>query len=85
MSGEEREGVPGAAAPPLGLMDHFRELRGRLIKIFIGIIAGFLLCWGFSDFFVNILYLPLVRVLPTEGDIPSSIIFTGIAEAFFTH
>ncbi len=79
---EDEEDAPGA---PLTLTDHFRELRNRLIKIFLGVIIGFLVCWSFSDILAELLYLPLVRVLPVSGDAPSSIIFTGIAEGFFTH
>lgn len=79
---EDDAETPGAA---LSLTDHFRELRNRLVKIFLGIIVGFLICWGFSNFLADILYLPLVRVLPADGSVPSSIIFTGIAEGFFTH
>lgn len=78
---DEADDAPEAA---LSLTDHFRELRNRLIKIFIGIIAGFLICWGFSNELADILYKPLVTALPS-GDTPSTIIFTGIAEGFFTH
>lgn len=67
------------------LTEHFQELRRRLVRVFLGITLGFLLCWGFSEYLAKALYLPLVRVLPSEGGLPSSIIFTGIAEAFFTH
>ncbi|MDR2050322.1 MAG: twin-arginine translocase subunit TatC [Deltaproteobacteria bacterium] len=67
------------------LTEHFRELRSRLIRIGLGIVAGFLICWGFSDLLADLLYLPLVRVLPAGDAVPSSIIFTGIAEGFFTH
>jgi sec-independent protein translocase protein TatC len=82
------ESAPEESAAEAGsasLTDHFRELRVRLIRIGLGIIAGFLICWGFSDFLAEFLYLPLVRVLPAGEAVPSSIIFTGIAEGFFTH
>ena len=85
MSAENQETTPPGQEKPQSLMDHFRELRGRLLRIFVSIIAGFLICWGFSERLADLLYLPLVRVLPVDGDMPSSIIFTGIAEAFFTH
>lgn len=64
------------------LMDHFRELRARLIKIFVFILIGFIACYAFSGHIADILYKPLIDALP-HGSSPSSIIFTGVPEAFF--
>jgi sec-independent protein translocase protein TatC len=60
---------------------HLEELRSRLIKSFIAVGAGFLLCYGFKEQLFEILVYPLIRVMPEGG----KLIFTGIPEAFFTY
>ncbi len=60
---------------------HLDELRSRLIKSFIAVGAGFLLCYGFKEQLFDVLLYPLMRVMPEGG----KLIFTGIPEAFFTY
>lgn len=60
---------------------HLEELRSRLIKSFIAVGAGFLLCYGFKEQLFEILVYPLIKVMPEGG----KLIFTGIPEAFFTY
>jgi sec-independent protein translocase protein TatC len=61
--------------------DHLDELRKRLITCFIAIGVGFAVSYGFSEKLFEILTHPLVSVMKS-GD---KIIFTGVAEAFFTY
>jgi sec-independent protein translocase protein TatC len=65
----------------LPLTAHLQELRKRLILSFIAVGAGFLLCYTFSQFLFDILAAPLLKVMPSGG----SLIFTSVAEAFFTY
>jgi sec-independent protein translocase protein TatC len=65
----------------LSLTAHLQELRKRLILSFIAVGAGFILCYAFADSIFNILALPLLKVMPAGG----SLIFTSVAEAFFTY
>jgi len=65
----------------LPLTAHLQELRNRLILSFIAIGIGFVLCYTFSQPLFDILAAPLLRVMPTKG----SLIFTSVAEAFFTY
>jgi sec-independent protein translocase protein TatC len=60
---------------------HLDELRSRLIKSFIAVGAGFLVCYGFKEPLFDILLYPLLRVMPEGG----KLIFTGVPEAFFTY
>jgi sec-independent protein translocase protein TatC len=60
---------------------HLEELRSRLIKSFVAVGAGFLLCYGFKEKLFEILIHPLIQVMPEGG----KLIFTGIPEAFFTY
>lgn len=59
---------------------HLEELRSRLIKSFIAVTVGFLLCYYFKEKLFEILTLPLIRVMP-PGD---HLIYTSLPEAFFT-
>jgi sec-independent protein translocase protein TatC len=65
----------------LPLTAHLQELRKRLILSFIAIGAAFILCYAFADSIFNILAAPLIKVMPAGG----SLIFIGLAEAFFTY
>jgi sec-independent protein translocase protein TatC len=56
-------------------------LRQRLIFSFIAIGVGFFVCYAFADSVFNILAAPLMKVMPPGG----SLIFTSVAEAFFTY
>jgi len=62
-------------------LSHLEELRKRLVAIFIGVGAGFVVCYIFSDQLFKLLVLPLKAVLP-EGD---KLIFTNLPEMFITY
>lgn len=66
----------------LPLTAHLQELRQRLIFSFIAIGVGFILCYAFVDHIFNILAAPLTNELMPKG---GSLIFTSVAEAFFTY
>lgn len=60
---------------------HLEELRQRLIRCAIAVTAGFTVSYFFKERLFAILTRPLVQVLrPGE-----TLIFTGVAEAFFTY
>lgn len=65
----------------LPLTSHLQELRKRLILSFVAIGVGFLVCYAFADHLFNILAKPLMKMMPAGG----SLIFTSVAEAFFTY
>ncbi len=65
----------------LPLTAHLQELRKRLILSFIAVGVGFVLCYAFAESIFNILASPLIKVMPAGG----SLIFTSVAEAFFTY
>ncbi|MCX8117780.1 MAG: twin-arginine translocase subunit TatC [Desulfobacterota bacterium] len=65
----------------LPLTAHLQELRKRLILSFISIGVGFVICYAFSQTLFDILSRPLLKVMPPGG----SLVFTSVAEAFFTY
>jgi len=65
----------------LPLATHLQELRKRLILSFIAVGGGFALCYTFAEKIFDILAAPLLNMMPTGG----SLIFTSVAEAFFTY
>jgi sec-independent protein translocase protein TatC len=60
---------------------HLEELRRRLIICFIAVGIGFAGCYLFKERLFAILMDPLVRVMKPG----QNLIFTGLAEAFFTY
>jgi sec-independent protein translocase protein TatC len=66
----------------LPLTAHLQELRKRLVLSFIAIGIGFLVCYALKESLFDILASPLIdKVMPSGG----SLIFTSVAEAFFTY
>lgn len=65
----------------LPLTSHLQELRKRLIVSFIAVGVGFIICYAFSQQLFDILSRPLLKVMPSG----SSLVFTSVAEAFFTY
>ena len=65
----------------LPLSAHLQELRKRLILSFIAIGIGFGVCYSFSQTLFDVLAAPLLKVMPAG----SSLVFTSVAEAFFTY
>ncbi len=66
----------------LPLTAHLQELRKRLILSFIAIGGGFFVCYALKESLFDILAAPLInQVMPSGG----SLIFTSVAEAFFTY
>lgn len=61
--------------------DHLEELRERIIKSFIAVAIGFVVCYGFKEKLFEVITHPLISVME-KGD---QLIFTGLPEAFFTY
>lgn len=81
------ENEPEAAAGHAGsghemtFIGHLQELRVRLTRCLIAMFIGLLACYGFAEQLFNKLMEPLVVLLEPSG---GSLIYTGLAEAFFT-
>jgi sec-independent protein translocase protein TatC len=72
------EEVDQSRAP---LMDHLLELRRRLIRAVLGLIAAFAVCFYFADDIFAFLARPLVDAFGGEGQ--GRMIYTRLYEAFF--
>ena len=66
---------------PMPLTAHLEELKTRLIRVLIVVGIGFGVCYLFKDWSFRVITKPLVDVMPAQ----SSMIFTGLPEAFFIH
>jgi len=64
----------------LGFMGHLMELRDRLLRSVLAVIAVFLVAFPFANDIYHILALPLVNNLPEGG----SMIATGVVSPFLT-
>ena len=62
------------------LLEHLRELRGRLVRAVIALAAGCALSYIFADHLFALLTMPLREV----GGSKLLLIGTGVGEAFFT-
>ncbi|MCE5282658.1 MAG: twin-arginine translocase subunit TatC [Deltaproteobacteria bacterium] len=65
----------------MSLTSHLEELKTRLIRILIAIGIGFGVCYLFKDWSFRVITKPLVDAMPAH----STMIFTGLPEAFFIH
>lgn len=62
--------------------EHFSELKARFLRVIVIFIIGFIICYYFSEEIYNILLEPLAKL--THDNI-RKLIYTGLAEAFFTY
>jgi sec-independent protein translocase protein TatC len=68
---------------PMPLLDHLIELRNRLMYSCVAILIGFLICYFFAEDIYAFLVRPLAEIY--EGQTGRRMIYTGLAEAFFTY
>jgi sec-independent protein translocase protein TatC len=66
---------------PMPLTAHLEELKTRLIRVLIVVGIGFGVCYLFKDWSFRVITKPLVDAMPAQ----STMIFTGLPEAFFIH
>ena len=67
--------------PRMTLFEHLDELRSRIIKSLLILLAGFIACWIFVDEIANFLAAPIYRVLP-EG---TRLAFLGVTDPFILY
>lgn len=64
------------------LKEHLLEIKKRFLVVFVFFIAAFALCYSFREEIFEIFLTPLADILDREG---RRIIYTGLAEAFFSY
>lgn len=64
----------------MNLIQHIAELRFRIVRIFLCIFVGTLICWGLSEHIFDIIRHPISRYLPQGG-----LVFTGPLDKFIAH
>lgn len=72
---EEHEKAP--------LLEHLTELRQRLIYAVGALFVAVIVCYGFSEQIFSLLMRPLAHAF--EGQTGRRLIYTGLAETFFTY
>ncbi|MDR2826063.1 MAG: twin-arginine translocase subunit TatC [Deltaproteobacteria bacterium] len=80
---DKADGKP-AEEQSMSFMDHFKELRSRLIKIFLSMLLGFIICWALRGYIIDFLCAPLLTALRDLGQ-QEVIIATGVPETFLTY
>ena len=65
------------------LLDHLIELRNRLMYACAALFVGFLVCYFFAEHIYAFLVQPLADIY--QGQTGRRMIYTGLAEAFFTY
>ncbi|TDD66309.1 twin-arginine translocase subunit TatC [Actinomadura darangshiensis] len=78
-----RDAAPEGRMP---LMDHLRELRNRLIKAILGLVAGALVGWIFFPPIWDFLKQPYTRIPPEHClNNKCDLVVHGIFDGFFIH
>lgn len=77
----QQENIEDSKMP---LLDHLVELRQRLLRSAIAIVALFFICYYFAPHLYDFLVQPLADVLEKQGG-NRRMIFTALHEAFFTY
>jgi len=81
MADQEQEDELEAGRMPL--MDHLIELRNRLIRSLLGVVAAFIVCYQFKEAIFRFLSMPLAQIYTDEPG--RKMIATGLTEVFFTY
>lgn len=71
----------GGEEKPMSLLEHLGELRTRLVRMLIGALVGFFLCYGISEQLFQWLSMPLSAVMPQD----TRLIYTSVPEGFFVY
>lgn len=77
--GREEDAFDDSQAP---LIEHLAELRTRLIRSVIALVACVLVCFVFASEIFQFLAAPLVEILERRG-LPSDLAVTSLTEAIF--
>jgi len=64
-------------------LEHLEELRVRLIRCFVAIGVGFIICYSLKEDIFKILVRPLIKALPSEHS--QHLIYTAPQEAFLVY
>jgi len=83
MAATEPEREAGADPHQMPLLEHLVELRNRLMYAVGAYLLAFLVCYLFAEDLFAFLVRPLAEIF--EGETGRRLIFTGLAEAFFTY
>jgi sec-independent protein translocase protein TatC len=69
------------------LMDHLRELRNRVVKIAIAVIAGAAVSWAFYQHIWNFIQRPYCQAVGycKVNQIGHSLILNGVMDGFYLH
>jgi sec-independent protein translocase protein TatC len=80
----KRQGNPDGRMP---LMDHLRELRNRVVKITLAVIAGAAVSWAFYDRIWSFMQGPYCRAVTfcKPNVLGHSLFYSGVTDAFYLH
>jgi sec-independent protein translocase protein TatC len=67
--------------PAMGFLQHLEELRQRIIKSVLFIIAGFAVCWNYHDRIWNWIQTPIIKAL-AANHFDTTLVYTNPTEPF---
>ncbi len=65
----------------MSFLQHLEELRKRLLRSAMAVIAAFAVCIAFGERLFSLLAAPVTKLLPKD----SSLVFTGLPDPFFVY
>jgi sec-independent protein translocase protein TatC len=71
-----------AGGKVMSVFDHLAELRGRIVRSIIAVAVFFFIAFGFADYILGFLKLPLMAVLPRDVN---TLHFTGPLDVFLVN
>jgi sec-independent protein translocase protein TatC len=69
------------------LFDHLRELRNRVVKIALAVIAGSIACWAFYDRIWDFMQRPYCQAVGycKKNVLGHSLFYSGVMDGFYLH
>jgi len=69
------------------LFDHLRELRNRVVKIALAVVAGAIACWAFYDQIWDFMQRPYCQAVGycKKNVLGHSLFYSGVMDGFYLH
>jgi sec-independent protein translocase protein TatC len=80
----QRQANPDGRMP---LMDHLRELRNRVVRVSLAVIAGAAVCWAFYDRIWSFMQRPYCQAVGycKVNVLGHSLFYNGVMDGFYLH
>jgi len=79
--GAGANGPDQESMPTMGFLDHLEELRTRIVRSIIAVVAGTGVCWGYHEKIYGVMQKPIMDALRSKG-LPEKLVYLNPVDPF---